>query len=81
MAVQQVTVTSSMEEARRNMVTDREIMLTSPVSSSVASTPQSYHLMKKEAVQVFVRVRPPFTHEVDEEASRQYSQYDGHDHS
>ena len=63
------------------MLNNREIMLTSPVASSIASTPQSYHLMKKEAVQVFVRVRPPFTHEVDEEASRQYPQYDGHDQS
>jgi hypothetical protein len=39
MAMQQVTLTSSMEEAKRNMLTDREIMLMSPASSSIASTP------------------------------------------
>lgn len=48
-------------DENRNPLTDPELML-SPGQSSVRSLP-----VDKEAVQVYVRVRPPFNHEVEDD--------------
>jgi hypothetical protein len=49
--------------SNQNPLTDHDIMM------SPSSMRSGYTDNKKESVQVFVRVRPPFSHEVDEDAS------------